>query len=105
MRAGLLTEHVTFQSPVVVETEFSGKKTEYRNFCTTRAAVRHLRGNKGVETGEIFTSFTVEFTVRYYHQVRPDMRILHDGQKYRILDINPLKKQQRKIITGEIINE
>lgn len=100
-----MTEKIRFRRPVKVETDYSGGKPDYADYCETRAEVRHLRGNKGVETGEIVTSYTVEFTVRYYHDIRPDMIIVHGGDRYRILDINPIKNQQRKIITGELINE
>ena len=105
MRAGLLREVVTIQRKEVVETAYSGKKTVYADYITTRARVEHNRGNKGIAAGEVFTEYAVTFTIRYYHQVTADMIVLHGGNKYRIVDINPQKLQQQLIITGELIND
>lgn len=105
MRAGLMTESIEFVKPSAVETEYSGKKTDYITHCRTRAEVTHRGGGKAIENAEIVTSYTVSFIVRLHHRIQPDMIIVHRGNRYRILDINPQKAQQRIIITGEIINE
>ncbi|MDR1882996.1 MAG: phage head closure protein [Prevotella sp.] len=105
MRAGLLKDTITIQRKVEIETEYAGKKTEYQDCITTRAEVVHNSGTKRIEAGEIFTSYTVRFSIYIHHKITPDMVIIHDGIKYRILDVNPQKAQQRIIITGEIINE
>jgi SPP1 family predicted phage head-tail adaptor len=105
MRAGLLKDTITIQRKVVVETGYAGKKAEYQDYITTRAEVVHNGGNKRIDAGEIFTSYTVRFSIYIYHRITPDMVIIHEGVKYRILDINPQRAQQRIIITGEVINE
>jgi head-tail adaptor len=105
MRAGMLTETIEVVKPVIVETEYSGKKTDYATCCRTRAEVLHRGGGKAIENAEIVTSYTVMFSIRMYHRITPDMIIIHNESRYRILDINPQKAQQRIIITGEVINE
>ncbi|OAV64941.1 hypothetical protein Barb6_03051 [Bacteroidales bacterium Barb6] len=75
----------------------------------TRAQVTHgsgsRRGNKVLEADEIFTTYTVQFVIRLYHRINPDMIIIHEGIKYRILDIDRQLPQQRIVITAEIISE
>ena len=105
MRAGLLTETIKIQKPVAVETKYSGKVTEYKDFITTKASVLHLSGSRRVSAGEIINDYSVRFVIRYYHRVTADMIILHAGVKYRIHDINPEKSKQSLTITAEVINE
>lgn len=105
MRAGLLTETIKIQKPVSVETRYSGKTTEYKDYITTKASVVHLSGSRRISAGEIINDYSVKFIIRYYHQVTSDMIIVHAGTRYRIQDINPEKSKQSKTITAEVINE
>jgi SPP1 family predicted phage head-tail adaptor len=105
MRAGLLKDRITIQQKVIVETEYAGRQVGYRDYIMPRAEVVHNSGNKSVTAGEIVTLYTVRFSIYAYHKVTPDMIIIHEGVKYRILDINRQRSQQRIIITGEVINE
>ncbi|MDR1582070.1 MAG: phage head closure protein [Prevotellaceae bacterium] len=107
MRFGLMRDIITIKRKKDVETEYAGKKTEYLKYIETKAQVVHNSGRKILAAGEIFTSYTVQFSIQYYHMgknITPDMIIVHRGIKYRILDINPQHSQMRIIITGEIIN-
>jgi SPP1 family predicted phage head-tail adaptor len=105
MRTGLLKDSIKIQRKTVTETEYAGRKIKYRDYITTRASVVHVGGGKGIVAGEVCTSYTVRFTLHSYHKIEPDMIIIHEGVRYRILDINKQLSQQRIIITGEIINE
>lgn len=105
MRAGLLTETIRIQKPVVVETKYSGNEPEYQDHITTRASVVHLSGKRGVAAGEIVNTSIVKFIIRIYHKVSPDMIIVHNGEKYHILDINPEKSKQSTTIMAEVWNE
>jgi len=105
MRAGLMKDIITIQRPVKGESEFSGVVSTYENYITTRADVTHLSGKRVMNASEVFLSSTVQFSVRYYHDIAYGMRILHKGSKYKITDINPVKSTQSIIITGELVNE
>lgn len=105
MKAGLLTEVINIQRPVVRETRYSGNEVEYEDYITTRANVIHDSGRRGILANEITYSYTVRFIIRYYHQVTADMIIVHNGVKYNITDINPEKRKQSITITAEVWNE
>lgn len=105
MRAGLLTETIQIQKPVVVETRYSGNEPEYQDYITTRASVLHSSGKREIQANEIVQTSIVRFIIRYYHKITSDMIILHNGVKYHILDINPEKVKQSKTITAEVWNE
>lgn len=105
MRAGLLRDRVTFQSPVLTETDYSASEPVYQDAFTTNARVTHSSGNKVIDASEIFSRFTVKIEIRSYHKVTPDMIVSHDGYKYRVLDINPERAKNCITITAELINE
>lgn len=105
MRAGLLKDRITFQKPVSNETDYSASEPAFEYAFSTNARVVHSSGNKVIDANEVFTQFTVKFEIRRYHKVSSDMVIVHDGNRYRILDINPDKTRNGIIITAEVINE
>lgn len=105
MRAGLLKDRVTFQVPMQEETEYSASESAYKDLFTTNARVTHSSGNKVIDANEVFTRVVVRVEIRKYHKVSSDMIVLHDWNKYRILDINPDKARNSIIITAEVINE
>lgn len=102
MKAGLLTEVINIQRPVVRETRYSGNEVEYEDYITTRANVVHDSGRRGIIANEITYSYTVRFIIRIYHKVTSDMIIIHKGVRYRITDINPEKRKQSITITAEV---
>ena len=92
MRAGLLTETILLQESVPVKNEFGATSMEWVDYLQTRANIK-------------FTSYTLTFTIRYYHKVNEQMRIIYQDKKYRILAINSDRTKQSTEIIGELINE
>ena len=90
-----MRDKITFQLPVKSETEYSASEVIYEDCFSTYARVSHIRGN----------TYTVRIEIRLYHKVDYDMVIVHDGIRYRILDINPERSKNCITITGERINE
>ena len=101
MRAGLLTETILLQESVPVKNEFG----EWVDYLQTRANIKFNSGNRVNQNNEIFTSYTLTFTIRYYHKVNEQMRIIYQDKKYRILAINSDRTKQSTEIIGELINE
>lgn len=100
-----MRDKITFQLPVKSETEYSASEVIYEDYFSTYARVSHIRGNRAVEANEIVNTYTVRIEIRLYHKVDYDMVIVHDGIRYRILDINPERSKNCITITGERINE
>lgn len=106
MRAGLLTEVITVEEPIIITDDFGAEKEKWVTFIKdTRAKVTYNSGNRANENGDIFYSYEVLFTVRIYHQINEYMRIIWKNRKYRILSIEHNKEQQQQIIKTELINE
>ena len=105
MRAGLLNETVTFKCPEVIKDDYGQEETTWKDYIKTRCKVYYKSGNRVTENNEIINTYNVEFTVRYYHNINEQMRILYNGKLYRILAINKDRLKQSITITGEMINE
>ena len=106
MRAGLLNSVISVEKPEVVSDEFGANSLQWVNLIPkTRAKVTYSSGNRTNENNEIIFSYEVIFTVRFYHPITERMRIIWEGQKYRILSIEKDKAQRQLIIKTELINE
>ena len=77
MRAGLLTETILLQESVPVKNEFGATSMEWVDYLQTRANIKFNSGNRVNQNNEIFTSYTLTFTIRYYHKVNEQMRIIY----------------------------
>lgn len=105
MRAGLLTEEIMIKEPVAVKDMYGANQTRWDDVTSTRAQVTFNSGQRQNQNNEIVHSYTITFTIRYYHKVDERMIIVWKGNRYRILSINrELYKQSITIIT-ELINE
>lgn len=105
MRAGTLHYPITIQEPVAIKDGYGANSIDWRDVISTRSNVTYNSGNRQNQNNEIVHSYTVTFTVRYYHKVNENMRILWNGKKYRILCINPELYKQSTTIVTELINE
>ena len=105
MRAGALNENITILRSQKNRDEYGIDKESWEVLTKTKAAVKYLSGSKTVDVQEVFFSETVEFTVRYYHNILPTDRICYYGQQYRIISINPDKRNNSQTLVTELINE
>lgn len=106
MRAGLLRETIGIEKPTVVQNDFGANHIEWTTFIKkTRAQVTYSNGNRVNENNEIVFSYEVIFTVRVYHQINENMRIIWKNKKYRILSIEESLEKQNLTIRTELINE
>lgn len=105
MRAGDLKYVITIQQPITVQNEYGANGIDWKDVISTRAKADYNSGNRQNENNEIVHNQTITFTIRYYHNIKDDMRIIWNGNKYRILSINKeIYKQSATIIT-ELIND
>lgn len=105
MRAGVLSEVISFEQPVTITDVFGANQLSWELVTNTRAKVSYSSGNRATENNEIVFAYEVIFTVRIYHQIDERMRIIWKNKKYRILSIERNKAQQHQIIKTELINE
>lgn len=105
MRAGSLNENITILRSQKNRDEYGIDKESWEVFTKTKASVKYLSGSKTVDVQETFFAETVEFTVRYYHNILPTDRICYYNQQYRIISINPDKRNNSQTLVTELINE
>jgi hypothetical protein len=105
MRAGILTENITIKRPTVEKNAYGEEVVSYDTIWTTRARVVHTGGGRTVENESIFYNQTKTLEVRDYVPVDYYDIIEWDGRKYRVIDIEPFKAQQKTSIKIELIND
>ena len=105
MRAGLLSELITIKRRVTKVNDSGQKEHKYVNLKTTRARVIYSSGNRNIENKDILWDYQFKFEIWDYVDVNEKDIIEHDSKEYRIKSINHDKKQQKKIITTELITE
>ena len=105
MKAGLLTEQIEIYSPTTIKNEYGEETTSYIWSYSTRARLIHDRGNRDIENNEVVFNHFKTFHVRIYVPVHNLDRIKWNDEFYRIVDIEPDRKLQEKIIKVELIND
>ena len=104
MRAGILTEPITFKKASIVKNQYGQEETYWDNYIITRGNVKFNSGNRITENNEIVNTCVVTFTVRNYHKIDEFMRILWKCKLYRILSIENNREKQSLTINAELIN-
>ncbi len=106
MQAGRLNEYITIEQPITKENEL-GEVVDnlYAKKFTTKAQVVYKSGSTGVENEKIFTSYSVQFIIRIYHQVTETDRVIYRSQKYRIDSIERSREYQLIKLNCSLINE
>lgn len=105
MNAGRLTEVITIVRPKTMVNDYGANKTEYAPYIQTRADVSYESGTRAIENNEVIFSYNKIFTIRYYHNIDENDRIIWNKKKWRILSIEPDKSKQLITIRTELINE
>lgn len=105
MKAGLLNELIEVYKSVITKDEYGQEKTDWVLRCPTRARLKHDSGDRTIENNEVVFNHTKTFEIRKYVPVHDTDRIYWNNQKFRILNIEPDRILQSKIIKTELIND
>ena len=105
MRAGLLSEVITIMTPYIEKDEYGSEVEMWDELLTTRANVRWSSGNRSISNDEIVNVYSVDFTIRRYHDIDEVMRVRYEGKLYRILSIEDNRHDGTKKLRCELINE
>lgn len=106
MQAGRLNETITVEQPYTEENEL-GEVVDchFIKKFTTKAQVIYKTGSTSLDNNEIFTSYSVQFIIRIYHQPTEQDRVIYRGQKYRIDSIERSREYQMIKLNCSLINE
>lgn len=105
MESGRLNEIITVERPTIYQDGYGGNDVVWNEVIKTRADVQFTSGNRATENNEIVFNYNKIFTVRYYHKIDEKDRVIWNGKKYRILNLNYDRDKQYLQITTELINE
>lgn len=105
MNAGRLKYNIVIQKPIIVQNGYGANNIEWEDIIHTRADISYDQGNRAFQNDELVFIYPKVFTIRYYHSVKEEYRILWNGQKWRILSLEPDIKKQSLTIRTELVNE
>lgn len=109
MQAGLLRDKITIErSDVTHNTENGEQVTSWQQVWSGRAKVDFSSGSQLVSNNETINTITKRVTIRTkpaFNEKLSDLRILIDGEYYRILAKDVRSRDMATIFTCELINE
>jgi SPP1 family predicted phage head-tail adaptor len=109
MQAGLLRDKITIErSDVTHNTENGEQVTSWQQVWSGRAKVDFSSGSQLVSNNETINTITKKVTIRTkpaFNEKLSNLRILIDGEYYRILAKDVRLRDMATIFTCELINE
>ena len=109
MQAGLLRDKITIErSDVTHNTENGEQVTSWQQVWSGRAKVDFSSGSQLVSNNETINTITKTVTIRTkpaFNEKLSNLRILIDGEYYRILAKDVRSRDMATIFTCELINE
>jgi head-tail adaptor len=109
MQAGLLRDKITIErSDVTHNTENGEQVTSWLQVWSGRAKVDFSSGSQLVSNNETINTITKKVTIRTkpaFNEKLSNLRILIDGEYYRILAKDVRLRDMATIFTCELINE
>ena len=109
MQAGLLRDKITIErSDITHNTENGEQVTSWQQVWSGRAKVDFSSGSQLVSNNETINTITKKVTIRTkpaFNEKLSNLRILIDGEYYRILAKDVRSRDMATIFTCELINE
>jgi SPP1 family predicted phage head-tail adaptor len=109
MQAGLPRDKITIErSDVTHNTENGEQVTSWQQVWSGRAKVDFSSGSQLVSNNETINTITKKVTIRTkpaFNEKLSNLRILIDGEYYRILAKDVRSRDMATIFTCELINE
>ena len=109
MQAGLLRDKITIErSDVTHNTENGEQVTSWQQVWSGRAKVDFSSGSQLVSNNETINTITKKVTIRTkpaFNEKLSNLRILIDGEYYRILAKDVRSRDMATSFTCELINE
>ena len=87
MNIGKLRHRITLQKQVNTVNDYGGAVTTWKNVATVWADVRPLSGREYFSAQQVQSEVTTQIWLRYRDDVKPTMRVNHNGKHYEILSV------------------
>ena len=109
MQAGQLRDRVSIERSYVIKNSTNGEELlEWNTIWTGRAKVDFSSGTQLVSNNETLNTITKKVTIRTkpsFNEKLSTLRLLIDGEYYRILAKDVRHRDMATIFTCELINE
>lgn len=97
MWAGALRNRVVIQSKTVTPNSFGEEVISWSTVATLWAAIEPLQGREYLEGAAAGAEVTTKITVRYYPNLKPEMRATWGSHTYDILSVIEFRENKREI--------
>lgn len=91
--AGAFDDRITILKSVVNRGNYGEQSQEWSELCKCWAKVTYKRGQRAIESGEVWLPNTIVVTIRYRSDVDDRMRLVVDGDTYAIDSLNSRRKE------------
>lgn len=105
MNAGDLNEVISVYSTTITKNKFGEEEETLTKKFDTRASVWHRSGGRRMTNDSIVYDYSKTLQVRYYVDIDDFDIIEWSGKYYRVLDIEPNKRDMCKTINIEEIQK
>ena len=107
MRAGLMRDIVTFETPEETQDNTGFVRKEWKPVLTCKVYRKKLTAQTGDEMNadESFIENTVQFQTYRYPVINDSQRILWNGKRYRIVLLDPQQVDNTYLITCKKEND
>jgi len=105
MRAGLLNEWVVFQRPEEQQDQYGAISHCWIDHLRTKAQVKSVKTSSLIDSNEVGYPSSIEFIIRYKHNIGERMRIVYQGQYYRVISVLKDRKTQATTIQAAQVYE
>lgn len=105
MRAGALRDTIILEKEVTFRDEFGGEVRSWEETFRLKADVKFDNGTQILENRETFNAMVCRMEIYFREGITRQMRVLYDGEKYRILSANKDRRLNRIELICELINE
>lgn len=105
MRAGYLTERVSFFDNVSVKDEYGAKKQTWELIKVIRAEVNQNDGRRSVINAADQVTYPIRVVTHYKHKIDESWRLKHEGKLYVISSVIRSRKSMTTTILATQINE
>lgn len=105
MRAGYLTDRVSFLTNVSVKDEYGAKKNTWELIKVIRAEVKQNDGKRAVVNAAEQVIYPIRIITHYKHKIDESWRVKHDGKLYVISSVVRSRSSMTTTIVAEQINE
>lgn len=98
MRAGELDRRITIQQPNVTRNETGEEVTTWADVATVWAKADPVDGDEGFQSDRRVNTSRMQFTIRYRPGVTAKMRVVYDGETFKIEDVREKNRREGLVL-------